>query len=128
MSVFTHILKDGFDRYCVEISRVLRPGATVCATFFLLNDSTLAALGTKAEEVDVARRLLEQDDVCRTGMDAPEHFVAYAEDFVRDVFSANDLQIEAVQPGTWARLADGTTRGAQDTVTARKSPRVQEAR
>ena len=123
MSVFTHILQDGFERYCTEISRVLRPGGTVCATFFLLNESALASLGGKAGEVEVARRLLEQDGVCRTGMDAPEHFVAYDEKFVRDVFRANDLHVEAVVPGTWSRLADGTTRGSQDTVTARRAPR-----
>ena len=33
-SVFTHILTAGFDRYCSEISRVLRPGGRVLATFF----------------------------------------------------------------------------------------------
>jgi hypothetical protein len=93
----------------------------VAATFFLFDDSTLATIAEKASEVEEARRLLEQDGVCRTGKDAPEHVVAYDEDFVREVFTANDLRVEAVQRGTWSRLADGTTQGSQDTLTAQKS-------
>ncbi len=43
MSVFTHMLPDGVQRYLAEIARVLKPGGRILTTFFLLGDDALGA-------------------------------------------------------------------------------------
>jgi SAM-dependent methyltransferase len=82
MSVFTHILKDGFERYCAEISRVLRPRRDGGGHF----------LPVQRIEARLPRRQ-----------------------------SRASHSVETVHHGTWSHLADGTTRGTQDTVRAHKS-------
>jgi SAM-dependent methyltransferase len=111
-SVFTHILTEGFDHYCSEIRRVLRPRGRVLATFFLLNEASAAALS--ANESPLAARLLTEPGPCRTGFDQPEAMVAYDEPFVRDTLDRHGLRTESIEYGTWMELPDGTPHGRQD--------------
>jgi SAM-dependent methyltransferase len=41
-SLFTHLLPDDLKHYLAEAARVLRPGGTLFATFYLINDAILA--------------------------------------------------------------------------------------
>ena len=114
-SVFTHILTEGFDRYCSELRRVLRPGGRALATFFLLNESPL-------EDCQLAKRLLEQTGPCRTGFDVPEAMVAYEEAFVRETLAHHGFRVETINYGTWTQMPKGTPHGEQDRVLAVRSP------
>jgi SAM-dependent methyltransferase len=111
-SVFTHILTSGFENYCAEIQRVLRPGGRMLATFFLLSAASLAAL--QRSETPLAQRLLAQSGPCRTGFDEPELMVAYDERFVGEILARNGLTAAPPNYGTWIRMPDGIPKGRQD--------------
>jgi SAM-dependent methyltransferase len=116
LSVFTHVLAPGLERYCAEVRRVLRPGGRVLATFFLLNENSLSAVA--ASDHSLGRQLAGQTGPCRTGLARPEEVVAYEEQFVLDVFTRNKLAVESVTHGTWSELPDGEPAGPQDAVLA----------
>lgn len=48
-SVFTHMLPEEVEHYMTEIYRVMKPGAKCLATFFLLNETSMACMAEKKE-------------------------------------------------------------------------------
>jgi SAM-dependent methyltransferase len=99
-SVFTHMLPDDVDHYVSEIGRVLKPGGRCVATFRLLNDESLAGVGT-------GRRGLDLDHDFGTyrvrKADTPEGVVAHREDCVIDMFQRHGLAVRHIDYGKWAR-------------------------
>ena len=79
-SVFTHMMPDEVEHYVHEISRMLAPGGTCVASFFLLNDETLA--GVEAGRSFMSFGVDHPSGVCRLH-DAfvPEAAVAFEEQF-----------------------------------------------
>ena len=120
-SVFTHLQTDDSERYLAEISRVLRPGGRVHATFFLLNRERLDQF-EKSDE-SLPRALVEADGPCRAGHEIPEWFVAFEEEFVIDLMKSKDLTISRAIYGPWPEWALGEVpeMGPQDTVLANRS-------
>ena len=128
-SVFTHLLPDGFENYCAELSRVLRgKSGRLVATFFLLTDENRAALesavaddryvgGGSAYSV-LARNFghysLGDDE-------APEGLVAYREEYVRGVLRRNEFEIEEpIRYSPWIEQLLGRGTRPQDTVVAHR--------
>jgi SAM-dependent methyltransferase len=112
-SVFTHLLPDAVENYLREIARVLRPGGTLAASFFLLNDdsrrSVLAGRSFMSFAIDHASGLCRLHDAS-----VPEAAVAIEEAFVARVLRENGLQVQRIRRGGWAQgVADD-----QDVVTA----------
>jgi SAM-dependent methyltransferase len=99
-SVLTHLMPDEVRRYLSECARVLRPGGTLFATFFLLNDESLAGIEQERSRSDFPHDLGE----CRvTYLDSPSEEVAYEEGFVRRLLKEQGLAlVEPIRYGSWS--------------------------
>jgi SAM-dependent methyltransferase len=98
-SVFTHMLPADVSNYLGEISRVLKPGGRMLATFFLLNKESNALLKAGRAEFGLVR----QSGVHAVRhTDRPEDAVGYDEDHVLD--ELRRVGLDLVQPihyGSW---------------------------
>jgi ubiquinone/menaquinone biosynthesis C-methylase UbiE len=93
-SVFTHLLPPELRHYLAELGRVLRPGGTVFATYFLLEEGGPTA--------GPAHDFRFERDGYRTLDDAtPEQGVAYPVDTIRAWHEAAGIPVADVWPGTW---------------------------
>ena len=99
-SVFTHMLPDAVDRYLDEIVRVLQPGGTLFATWFLLNQETRQLMERGVSTMTFHERV---SSTCFTTDPAdPEAAVAFPEDHVLHLLAARGLRVlRAVQYGSW---------------------------
>ena len=118
-SVFTHLLYEDAAHYIAEVTRVLRPGGRCFSTFFLLNDESRRAI----EEGRSSQLFAYDHKQCKVEhSDTPEDAVAYDEEMIRDMFSAQALYYDsAVNYGRWSGRTDGRT--YQDLLVAIKKPR-----
>jgi SAM-dependent methyltransferase len=117
ISVFTHMLPEGFERYLSEIARVLKAGGRVMATFLLLTDDTLG----QVEAASSPQQPLHDFGHYRlSNLDLPENTVAYREDHVRPLFDRLGLEIIEVTRGDWA-TKEHPAKGTQDAVLAVKA-------
>jgi SAM-dependent methyltransferase len=112
-SVFTHMLPDDVAHYLAEIGRVLRPGGTCAASFFLLNDERRRAVARGRSFMtfpfeDASGRARLHD------LQRPEAAIALDEDFVLRAYDEAGLKAERIRRGDWwnGRADD------QDVVTA----------
>lgn len=98
-SVFTHLLPTDAAHYLDEIARVLRPGGTLFATFFLLNDASRTLLDSGAGDFP----FVPTDDVHWTTDPAtPERAVAYPEPLVLERLDGCGLVLaRPVLYGAW---------------------------
>jgi len=121
-SVFTHLLSADTESYIRQIRRVLAPGGTLLATFFLLNDESRSLMaGGNARYVfpegPADRSTAEPHRVLRR--DQPACAVAYPEDWVMRLLADNGLAAPlAWHPGRWCGRSAGLS--DQDVVVARK--------
>lgn len=97
-SVFTHMFADDIENYLSQIARVLKPGGKCLITWFLINDGMLQA------QKPFFDFRYDFDKVSKTTTPKnPESALAFDEAYVRRLYSRMDLNIEAVEYGTWAR-------------------------
>jgi SAM-dependent methyltransferase len=99
-SVFTHMLPDGVAHYLREISRLLKPGGMCVASYFLLNDDSLA--GVRAGRsfmpfpIEGAAGIYRLHDAA-----VPEAAVAFDEPFIRSIHERAGLAIRDIRRGRW---------------------------
>lgn len=113
-SVFTHMLPADAAHYLTEIARVLVPGGTCAASFFLLNDD-------RRVDVEAGRSFMAfpaRDDSGHARLHdraRPEAAVAIDERFVLEAYARAGLTIDRIRRGDWwnGRADD------QDVITAR---------
>jgi len=98
-SVFTHMMPDAVDNYLGEIFRVLKPGGTCVASFFLMGDDASKAVerGWNAHPFPYAfdgyRIFLKEK---------PEAAIAYDERLVRQMYERHHLTIaDPILRGRW---------------------------
>jgi SAM-dependent methyltransferase len=110
-SVFTHLDVEAMRNYLAEAQRVLRPGGTLLATFFLLDDEVKSRLGTDtALDFKVDRgswRLLDEHD--------PDWAIAIERNLLTDLLPPNAWHEPQIEHGSW-RHRGGTS--FQDVVVA----------
>jgi SAM-dependent methyltransferase len=111
-SLYTHLELDELRHYIAETHRVLAPGGTFFATFFLLNDLSLANMGTTYDFP------LGDTQVRRMKGASAAAGVAFDEQLVLDTLHAAGFVDIAVRPGKWTGLTDGLT--FQDLITAHR--------
>ena len=114
-SVFTHMLPDAMKNYLSEISRVLRPGGRVYATYFLLNMNSFTKIVTKTAKFNFIH---PADGALCVDKNNPELAVAYYEPEIEAEFELRELDIACVRYGRWA--SPNSLVGGQDVVIATK--------
>jgi SAM-dependent methyltransferase len=95
-SVFTHLPLRAVENYVGELSRVLRPGARCFATYFLMNEEAVRAMGGHGQFG------FEQDGELVVDDRVPERAVAFDEDDIRRLHERGGLPIETIYPGSWS--------------------------
>ena len=113
-SVFTHVLPGELSHYLAELCRVVRPGGTVFATYFLVEEGG----PTAGPEHDFR---FERDGYRTLDERTPEQGVAYDAATVRALHDAAGIPIAEVWPGRWTGR-DGPT--LQDVTVSRRAPRA----
>jgi SAM-dependent methyltransferase len=116
-SVFTHLLEGEAERYVAQAARTLAPGGRLLSTWFLLDESSRAALAAghaalPFPEPEAHVSLLDED--------VPEEAVAFDRAWLTGALRRHGLALTAVHEGSWR----GETEGAasfQDLVVATKS-------
>ena len=97
-SVFTHMLPADIAHYLREIGRVLAPGGTCAASFFLLNDD-------RRGDVEAGRSFMDFPvaiDAARLhDEERPEAAVAVEERFVLEACARAGLRVERIRRGDW---------------------------
>ena len=93
-SIFPHLLEAETEHYLAEIGRVLAPGGTLFATFFVLDDASRAAIAGGTATF----AFLDADQhVAVVSDDLPDEAVAYD----RNWLAARAPGQLAVHPGSW---------------------------
>jgi SAM-dependent methyltransferase len=117
-SVFTHLLEGEADRYLAEAARTLKPGGTLFATWFLLDDGSRAAVGAGR----AALPFLDPDQPVAVISDAvPEEAIAFDRGaWLAAATARHGLTITAVHNGTWRGEMDPPAPTFQDIVVATK--------
>jgi len=111
-SLYTHLELDELRRYIAETHRVLAPGGTFFATFFLLNDVSLTNMGT-TYDFPIGDALVRR----MKGASAASG-VAFDEALVVDTLRTAGFADVRVHHGQWSGRPNGLT--FQDLVTARR--------
>jgi len=100
-SVFTHMLTADVERYVTEISRVLRPGGRLAATFIIINDETTKSMQAENGIYNFTYQEGPQW-LFEEGMSCPELAVGYEEKYVRDLYASNGLDVSGLYLGQWS--------------------------
>ena len=120
-SIFTHLLPADVRHYLDELGRVLRPDGILLATYFLLDEDSLAAVTDGRAELAFVHRhtdplVGEYRTITAT---EPEEAVAYPVDAIAALHEEAGLPIAEHWPGGWPHRA-GTT--LQDVTVSRRRP------
>jgi SAM-dependent methyltransferase len=120
-SVFTHLLPADIRRYAGELSRVVRPGGTMFATWFLLDADALASVDAARAQLAFVHRLRDPElgDYRTVDVRTPEEAVAYSTPAVRALLEAAGLPVAELWPGRWPDR-DGAS--LQDVTVSRRAP------
>jgi SAM-dependent methyltransferase len=118
-SVFTHLVAADLLRYLDELARVVRPGGTVFATYFLLDPEAELALSEGRAWRPMPDRETDPElgEYRLADRTAPAAAVAYSREAVEGAHSRRGLDVEAVWLGAWSGRAAGVT--AHDVVVSR---------
>jgi hypothetical protein len=109
------MLPDGVENYLGEVARVLQPGGRVLATFFILNEASLARLNEREDRESLN---IGTGDCWIRYEVRPEIFVGYRESFISSLCESRGLR-PWVQYGDWASN-DPPEAGRQDLLIAEK--------
>jgi len=118
-SVFTHMLRPDVEHYLSEISRVLKDGGRCFATFCLLTEHSRRVIAAGKAQAGLNRLVHELPDGCLVvDPDVPEDVIAFPQQDVEQMFTAQGLPVTAIRHGSWCGT-EGAIRG-QDIVIGTK--------
>lgn len=112
ISVFTHMVPEEVENYMKEINRVLKSGGHCYATFFILNADSTSAMETSADfnfKFNHGHYALLDEKVKSAN-------VAYKEEYLRELFHKNSLEIVSIEYGSWSGAHSKTAFDFQDVV------------
>jgi hypothetical protein len=98
-SVFTHLLPKTIEQYLTEIGRVLQPEGRFLSTWFLLDQTTEAAIAEGKAQFNFEFKFANHAQV---NLEAPEAAVAYRLDYLKAVLNRVGLEITVLQHGGWS--------------------------
>lgn len=116
VSVFTHLLPAGAERYIAESARVLKRDGRFLATYFLLNDASKEAIEAGKSTLSLPVR----GEGHRVQVpEFPEAAVGYDEDVVMGLYRKCGLALkQAAGYGVWSGRAPSDYGGYQDLLVA----------
>jgi len=119
-SVFTHMLPEDMEHYINEIKRVLKPGQTCFATFFLLDSDSENAMNTNAAS---GRKIFTHHFETYSLMDknVKEANVAYRKDYIFGLLRSQGLEISHFFRGSWSGMSAGEINEHQDVIIFKKA-------
>jgi len=98
-SVFTHMFPTDVAHYLAEISRVLKPGGRVVASYFLFNDQILALMQDSRTQMNFNHEL----ENCRTtNPNMPEDALAMNDRWLQTVHEDVGLTPQSILYGGWS--------------------------
>ncbi|NBC82076.1 MAG: methyltransferase domain-containing protein [Bacteroidetes bacterium] len=97
-SVFSHMMPEDVDNYLNQIQRVLKPGGTCLATFFIINNQSRALMENK----NGLKFNYNKGDYALLDEKVKEANVAYNERYLKNIINKNDLKIENIHFGFWS--------------------------
>jgi SAM-dependent methyltransferase len=113
-SVFTHMLPLDVAHYFAEIRRVLKPGGRCLITYFLLNAESLDLIARGEATMRFSQR---EGPIMFVEKDRKEDAIAYDEDFIRELYRNNQMEIvDPIHYGRWCGRPRYT--GFQDMIVA----------
>jgi SAM-dependent methyltransferase len=109
ISVFTHMLPDEIDNYLIQIFRVLKPGASCFASFFVMDEHSAQAMKTSSFQFpyDMGDHYLFDKQVTAAN-------VAYPKDQLEITFAKYNLSIKHFFRGHWSGLESDKSLDFQD--------------
>ncbi|GHD49963.1 methyltransferase [Thalassobaculum fulvum] len=117
-SVFTHLSRQDVKSYFRQLAEVLRPGGRLFATFFLLDDEAVAAMGRGGSRLTFQIR--EGWSMFEANGLPVRSATAFRSEFVERLLSGNGLRpCGSFLRGSWSGAAGGVT--YQDVVVAEKA-------
>lgn len=121
-SVFTHMEPNGVRRYLEEAHRVLRPGAELVCTFFLVDEEAERLLGAGGPAFSLDHRLVDADGAPYLAADArvPEFCVGILEPQLIAAAADVGFEVAGIERGWWSGREVGPGAPYQDVVTLRK--------
>ena len=117
ISVFTHMVPGEVENYISEIKRVLKSGGHCYATFFILNADSSFAMETSTDfnfKFNHGHYSL-LDEIVKSAN------VAYKEEYLRELFHKNSLEIVSIEYGSWSGAHAKTAFDFQDVVILRSA-------
>jgi SAM-dependent methyltransferase len=115
-SVFTHLLEGEAERYVAEAARTLAPGGRLFATWFLLDETSRAALATDRAALPFPE---PEAHVSLLDEDVPEEAVAFDRAWLAEALQRHGLTLTGVHEGSWRGEHEGAPT-FQDIVVATK--------
>ena len=119
-SVFTHMYPDDIAHYIEEISRVLKPGGTLVASYFLYNRGILDRMRRSETNLNFSHEL---GGFRTTNPNMPEDAIALEDDWIVRVQSQAGLEARPILYGGWSGHpvpAEFSHTNSQDIVIATK--------
>lgn len=117
ISVFTHMVPQELENYFAEIKRVLKPGGSCYATFFILNADSTETMQTSEEfnfKFNHGHYALLDEKVKSAN-------VAYKEQYLRDLFHRNSLELMNIHYGSWSGAHGRSAFDFQDVIILKKN-------
>lgn len=117
-SVFTHLSRHEVKTFIGQVASVLRPGGRFFATFFLLDDVSIEAMGRGGSRVKF--RVREGQSMFEAVGMPNRSAVAYRREFIEKILAGNGLRhCGPIRRGTWSGAEGGVT--YQDVIVAEKA-------
>ena len=106
-SVFTHMYTPAIEQYLAEIYRCLKPGGECLATFFLLNDLSIAASASAQARLRFEHAV---DGLSATTTPKnPEDAIAVNEAYLTDLLAQKGFTVNTIRYGYWTGQAPAET-------------------
>jgi SAM-dependent methyltransferase len=117
MSVFTHMLEADVRHYLAEFKRIMKPGALVLATWFIVDDGVLESARAKRSPLGDLRFEHAVSDGCYVNdLNEPLGAVAYKRQAVDKMVSSSGLTIEKAVHGYWSHYWGPSDTGQDITI------------
>ncbi len=119
ISVFTHMVPEEVDHYVREISRVLKNGGHLYATFFVLNEASRANMRKGQHEFDFK---FDRGHYSLLDAKVKSANVAFEETYLMEqILGPAGLTVVSREYGTWSSQEKGNPIAFQDRITCQKT-------